>query len=88
MFGIIGTLKGLAGVVKLAPKIGSLINGPGRPIVSAIVEGKDDIADILTDALIYWDSDGDGRSDLTLAEALDLVGRVLQVLSAEIEKKG
>mgnify|MGYP003133940528 CR=1 FL=1 len=62
--------------VKLVGKI--------KPVLDAGLGAKSDIVALWDTARVAWDSDGDGKPDPTVEEAMDFLGKVLIVIAKRL----
>ena len=72
---MIGFISGAISIAKHAKHIGKVV-----PVVRALAESKSDIEVLFYDGLHKWDTDGDGKPDITAEEALDFLVKLLQVV--------
>jgi len=73
---MIGFVKGAWGVVRHAGKV--------APAIKAVVESRGEISLLIADGIHKWDTDKDGKPDLTTEEALELVVKIIQVVLKRI----
>jgi len=58
--------------------------GKVKPVADAVLGARDDIWVLYRDARSKWDSDGDGKPDPTVEEAVDFLGKALIVVAKRL----
>ena len=63
---------------------GVKLAGKAKNVIKAGIDSKDEIAGLWGDWQDKWDTDKDGKPDLTVAEATEFLGRVCVMVAKKL----
>ena len=63
---------------------GVKLAGKAKNVIKAGVESKDEIVGLWADWQEKWDTDQDGKPDLTVAEATEFLGTIFVLISKKL----
>ena len=75
-------------IVKVIPIVKAIAGKANDivPVVKAVADGQDELGKLFADAVNAWDTDKDGKPDVTPEEIAELVGRALVIVSKHMKK--